>query len=393
MPFGNGATLSFGVKPLTGGAQGLTATVNGLTVQASITVDPAVRRGTCTFPANTLTTTCSISPAQHDLAHTLLVFQAVSPGTTAPVEAEVRCRLSGVTQITCARNAVSSSPANAAIWWQTLELPSGLAVTRGFDNAGCPASSVTLPSPVDVTTSFNLSSVSAIGANYDADDMTSTRLSSDGLQLIYEPVVPGNNCVGHEYQVATMSGVSVVRGVSAGFSSIGPSTRVQTVGGLAAASSSSVLLTQSNLLGASPPASASMCHFFARGELDSATTLKFSRGSTLLTGCDSYATGNLTWQRLDFGSRASVQPFTVTLTSTTATQTITAVDPTRALVFSGGMMTSGLATGESANTNSGTDQIGDALASFELAASQVTVRRAGATAAATFTFYVVQLQP
>jgi hypothetical protein len=78
----------------------------------------------------------------------------------------------------------------------------------------------------------------------------------------------------------------------------------------------------------------------------------------------------------------------------TTLATFTAVDPTRTLVFAGGTMASGQATGETAWDNGGNDEIGDVMATFELLnGTQARVTRAETFSTAQFTLYVVEFEP
>ena len=255
------STLSLAVRPVTGVNQTLQAAMAGnLNDSHSLTVEPAVRRGTCVMSVSQSSTTCTISPAQRDLSKTLLVFQAISPQANEPPEAEVQCQLTSSSEVTCSRGSLPpGSP--TTIVWQTLELPDGLTVQRGSNSLVCPSAAISLLTPVDATTSFNLSSVWGNGGNYRSDDMTSSRLSADGLSLFLEPPSAVNPCIGYEYQVASMAGVTVVRGVTSGFTSGGMGGRERLVVGLAAPSANAVLVSQTNLAGVpAPPGNTSMCH-------------------------------------------------------------------------------------------------------------------------------------
>jgi len=98
---------------------------------------------------------------------------------------------------------------------------------------------------------------------------------------------------------------------------------------------------------------------------------------------------------MDLAAGATGQPLTVSIVGNQdqGTQTISTVDTTRTLVFSGGMMGGGLGTGETANNNGGSDEIGDSLAAFSLTANAVTLNRGDTNATSIFTFYVVQFEP
>lgn len=378
----------FYIRPITGGNVTITAVASFGTTQLTMRVNGAVRRGTCSMGTSALSVNCSINPQQTNVSHTLLVFQSIVGNANEPQAAEVRCRVASVDTITCSRTQAGEP---GTIQWQTLELPTNLSVQR-FNSTFCPPVPVPLTPAVDPARSFSLSSVSGTGNNYDGDDMTSSRIV-DGGSVVFE-AGGGMLCQGFDLQVAEWgSGVTVVRGVSPGFVA---GDSANNVIGLSAAGPNSVVLAGSNLVGGSVPGSASMCHFFTRGDIDSPTTLAFTRGGTN-ANCDNYATGQIIWQRIDFGSRARVLPSVVTLPMNTASTTTTltsAVDMTRSLVFTSGGMAGGQGTGETSYNNSADDEIGDVLATFELISNtQVRVTRAEQFSTALFTMYVVEFEP
>jgi hypothetical protein len=167
--------------------------------------------------------------------------------------------------------------------------------------------------------------------------------------------------------------------------------------GLPAASANTVLFNQA-LTGAPAPIdpTTSMCNLFVRSEMPSPTTLVFSRGgdNPNSTACTNPALASVAWERVDFGNRARVQAFTQVFNSLGSTDvTIASVDTTRTLVFSGGQMAAGQATGETSADTANDDTIGTAVARFELI-NDTTVRvTKGHQGSGTFTFYVVELEP
>jgi hypothetical protein len=357
----------------------------------TLTGTAAVRRGTCVLLAAALTTTCFVPPPAPLPARSLLVFQARAhdPLDDDPPAHETRCRLVGP-DITCARSAPGPV---VNITWQILELASGLSVQRAF-GAQCSPNPIALATPVNPAQSFVLASVSGGGLNLNDDDLTVARLvgagTDAGVAVSFEPA---GDCSAWEFQVASLSGLTVLHGVSPGF---GPGVmRVQTATGLPPASPNTVLLTQ---LAAVPlPNTAATCYYFARGAVSSPTSLTFTRATPAPTGsCDNFASGALHWQRLDFGTRGRVQQHVVSfiMGQTTIGVPITAVDPTRTLTFLGTQAVQGLALGEVGDSMSGNDELGPATATTELSTpTSVTVTRPTDEESAIFTLYVVELVP
>jgi hypothetical protein len=261
--------------------------------------------------------------------------------------------------------------------------------TGGGSN-GCPATAAPLPllSPVDPAQSFVLASFAGVGANYDGDDL-STAVLTDGGVVIDPNAQP---CSDYEYQVVTLPGTSVLRGELTSAFAVG--SRTQSVNGLPMASANAVLLHGARVT-STIPNTLSMCHLFVRGDMPTTTSLRFSRGADALPGlCEFYPLDRVTWERVDFGTHANVQHFTVSTGGNRINQAIAAVDPTRALVFAGGQQAGGTATGETSLNDTGGDNIGSATARFELLAStSVDVTRGRSQATGAFTFYVVELEP
>jgi hypothetical protein len=227
-----------------------------------------------------------------------------------------------------------------------------------------------------------------VGTNYDAADLSSAVLSDGGV------VINPNSqpCSDYEYQVATLPGISVLRGELT--SALPAGSRTKSVNGLPIASANAVLLHAARVT-SSIPNSASMCHLFVRGDMPTTTSLGFSRGADALQGlCEFYPVDRVAWERVDFGTRANVQQFTVGTGSIRVNRAISAVDPTRTLVFAGGQQAGGTATGETSQDDPGSDNIGPATARFDLlSATSVDVIRGRAQNTGVFTLYVVELEP
>ena len=221
-------------------------------------------------------------------------------------------------------------------------------------------------------------------------------MSDGSLRMTRDAYIPaivsGPYCSGW-----SMAGIQVTAATVPGFSIFGGSgaARTITVSGLSSVDAG-VVLTQ---LAAPPgtPNSIAMCYQFARGTVSSPTSLTFTRGGGILFGtCDNYSSGDISYQRVDFGPRASVQQHLVTIPHALATQTVTlnpAVDPSRTLVFFSGMTTSGLATGETGDRASGNDRINHVVATAALlSGNQVLVSRQEALEPAQYTLFVVEFR-
>ena len=136
-------------------------------------------------------------------------------------------------------------------------------------------------------------------------------------------------------------------------------------------------------------------HLRSYRQLFGPTTLTITRGAGTADGGCRLLDLPVAWERVDFGTRASVQTITTTLPAAAlfVDVAVAPVDLTRTLVLSGAQTVSGQSGGESAENVS--NLFGsEASARFELTtATNVRVTREHASAAATFTFYVIQVEP
>jgi hypothetical protein len=130
-----------------------------------------------------------------------------------------------------------------------------------------------------------------------------------------------------------------------------------------------------------------------RGAMPSSSSIAFTR-SAGDGGCLVQAMENLSYERVDFGTKGLVREYTATFAPGTASRsvTITPVDTTRTLVFASSQIAAGQGAGE-------TDHDGIALfneGAFQLVitnATTVTVTRVESTSTAIVTFYVAELVP
>jgi hypothetical protein len=378
---------TFYFKGKTGGTFAVSASPSGLTpASQNETILPAVRTGTCTLAAGTFSVTCPITPKQLDKSKTMLFFQA-SSDDDSPDTASLRCTLTAEDTITCRRND-GDEPGDPAvtILWQTAELPSGLKVQHlqpSCNNA--PLTAVPIQPVSSLQNTFLLVSSEQDGSTQGDDDYYTASLSQED----HVDIEFSLNCISSwraSHQVVELQGASVTRGLT------GSMTGTQlVVSGLQAVDpATTALLFTYRTSGAS---SQVMCDRVLRGELTSPTSLTFSRGAGA-TGCAGPIIGAISWERIEFGSRAAAQHFQVTMDAATRTVNvpITAVDVTRTLVFATGQMQSGQAGGETSYASD--DVIGTSLGWHALTApTTLTVGRGSQAGTSRWSSTVLQLEP
>ncbi|MEW6432136.1 MAG: hypothetical protein AB1730_11575 [Myxococcota bacterium] len=392
------STATFWVKPLTGGPQTIAATASFGTASQTLTILPIVRRATCSFDAPTasdggsfifdLSTTCTFTPAVQDLNHALVFSQAIASANHDGAS-QARCFLSSNTTVTCYR---SNGDSAAPVHVQVAEIPQGLQV-RHFTAASCSAAArVNLSPAVDPSKTFVLKTLENVDP-FKTPNMTTARLHPDGGQV----ELLGGSCSGYALQVAEWDGVKVTRFDPDG--GLAPGSLDVTWTGFSAASNARVLLVQPQLKEI-PGRTPSTCDFAVRGWLPSPSSLAVRRGGgTADGGCELSAVEPLVLERIDLGPHAVVQEQTVSLGmgQSTATVQLRPVDPTRTVVFAGTQLGAGQSTGELEAVSPVIDPqptANTATAIFLLtSADTVTVTRASTNARATFTFYVVELDP
>jgi hypothetical protein len=385
VPFASGSTRArFYFKGITGGVVTLSATHPGASAASqSETIRSVVRTGTCSLAAGSSTVSCPISPAQFDVAKTLLLFQATSAGG-GPNDADIRCSLATTSSISCVRGGTTGA---VTIQWQTAELATGLKVQHLQTTcSGSISTSVTLPQSVSsLGNTFLLVSADQAGVTLGPDDFFSASISEpDHVDFDFtEGCSPSMRMA---LQVVELTGASVTRGVT------GPMLGTQTVvTGLPPVnlSSSALLFTWS----VSGPSTPGLCDRVIRGELTSPTSITFSRGQGA-TGCEDHDIDSISWERIDFGDRARAQqvPVTMSAGTTVASVPITAVDLTRTLSFASGQAQCGQGLGE--GSFSGDDIIGEVVGRHALTSSTtLEVTRATSSGTAQWSSTVLQLVP
>lgn len=381
------ASRVFYVKPITGRGQVLTARApTGTPATQGWPVLPIVRRSNCTLAAGAMSNNSCYIPGTVSVVddYSLIVTQATtSAGNGDPGDGQVRCHFSGSNaRLICTRE---SSIGDVLVHFQVVEISRDFRVEHVYPPGSC--GTLTLGYWVNPAQSFVFKSVTNTGTAFGGNDVAMYTLTAPNQ------VTNTSGCGGAEVNVAQWTGVTVTRvsvdgGIPMGVSSV-------TVEGLPATASSNVVVvaqaTAPNMWGNS-----TSCEYFVRGQLASPTSVQLTRGAGG-TMCASQAL-QAHFERIDFGSRATVQTKNTLVARGTASVDvpITPVDATRTFVFT----SSQSAGGQGATEHDGTPYSAGLLAT-ELVANPdggyqsdvVTVRRGSTAGNAQVTFFVVQVEP
>ena len=126
-----------------------------------------------------------------------------------------------------------------------------------------------------------------------------------------------------------------------------------------------------------------------RGEIDSSTSLSFTRGDSA-PGCDVQNILAIAWERVEFADGTTVEQVQPAMAATVATDNvgILSVDLGRSVVFAGGQHTAGQAIGE--GSYAGNDILGAMVGRHTLTTSaNLLVTRDDTNGSARWTSYVV----
>ncbi|HEY8207567.1 MAG TPA: hypothetical protein VIG99_08805 [Myxococcaceae bacterium] len=375
---------SFYFRGRTGGTFTVTASPGALApVSQSEVILPTVRRGTCTMFAANTSVNCAISPAQFDLTKTFMMFQAVPGDEADPSTSNVRCKLSSTSNVRCTRDDFNF--ADVSIAWQTVELPSGITVQHV--DASCDGTQTVLSVPIATVAStadtFVLASHEEFGFDQDDDNMATIELTSQ----TNVDVTVGSGCDWDlSLQVVEIPGISVTTGRV----QLAPGDDVGAVTGLPAASAGTVVLHSHQT---NSPAGGT-CNFAIRGQVDTGTSLRFTRGNGNF-GVACYDSNiDVSFQRIDFGPLATIQVPNISMAPASFvvnTTLPTAVDTSRTIVFSGDQAISGQGMGET--DYPWDDIIGEAMATHRLTSStNLRLSRGEADESARFTPFVLQIE-
>lgn len=382
--------VTFYVRGTTAQSVQITASAtNWLPASQSETILPVVRTGTCTLPSGGTSVTCPISPAQIDRTKTLLFFQA-SSNDNSPDSASLRCSLSARDAITCSRNGGNgaSDPA-VRIQWQTAELVSGINVQHLQASCeGTPLIELPIQPVSSLQNAFLLVSSEKNGVTQGDDDYYAASLF-EGDGEFHVDLEFSVNCIASwraSVQVVEFEGADVTRGLTGSMTD----NRLVVSNLPAVDLASTMLLFTYRTSGAAGPA---LCDRVLRGELTSPTSITFSRGAGA-EDCTDAIIDSISWERIEFGGGMSMQHFLVSMDEGVQTTTvpITAVDPTRTLVFATGQMQSGQAGGETSYAED--DVIGTSLG-WHILTSPTTleVTRGSGEGVAQWNSTVLQIDP
>jgi hypothetical protein len=347
------------------------------------------RHGSCAIAAGATTASCPITPPHDDVRHTALIFQATDDDAV-PGGFDIRCVVAAADTIACDRQVATTS--EATISWQTVERDAGFAVQQISFTCDQLETFIQPIAPVDPASAFVLGSWTQQGAFLNDDDFLTLELSASSVVVQTGSTDPcgisGVSAMQGAIQVIDVSGATVMRGTDGPMSAVATTLTVSNLPPVNLATTA-LIFTYRSASNQVP-----VCELMVRGELSSPTTLTFSRGMG-----DSNCTGPeieaIAWQRIDFGTLASVQPFTIDLapTITSMTTPISAVDPARSIVLSTAQGVNGQGTGEG---NSLTSLLGGELTatmSLGPASDSVVVRRAAAIGSARLSGQVIQWNP
>ncbi|HYV49833.1 MAG TPA: hypothetical protein VFA20_33485 [Myxococcaceae bacterium] len=338
---------------------------------------PNVRTGSCGMSDGTLSIACTIPmPGVFDLSRAFVVIQAISNDDN-PNGVNVRCRLTDATTITCSRAGITGW---VDVAWQLVELPTGLFVQR-VDNSVCTGNVITLPQAVDPAKTFLLFTAEGSGLTVDANDYRTVSLVSPTQVEVLNNTDCGNAIL--DVQVVQWEGAVVDRGVlDAGFV---PSVSVTT--GTPADLGRSFLLHSARFTGGSP-----LCGFQIRGQLTTDTSIDFTRGDGDTVNCPTPDITAISWERVQLPTGATAQQKVISMADgeSTATATLSPVDPARSFAFASSNFNAGQGFGET--TYNADDQPGAVGAKLSLATgSRLQADRAVDGGSSKWTSYVVEL--
>jgi hypothetical protein len=382
--FASGATrANFYFRGRTGITFTVSAQVTGFTrVSQAATLLPVVRTGTCTLADTALSVSCPISPPQRDVTKTMLLYQATSSSADSQ-SANVRCALTSTSTVTCSR---SGGLGVATVGWQTAELASGLRVQHVDTTCGgLPTVGVPIQPIASTANAFVLVSSQIDGTTHDTNDFFTAYLgATDHVDLQF-----GTSCISSwsgSLQVVELTGATVARGILSG----GEGTQFVASGLPAADPATSVLLFTYRLAATSLPG---ICDRVLRGEITSSTSLTFTRAAGA-TGCEDAAIEAISWERISLGARGQAQHQSITLGDGAGgvQRSISAVDPTRTLVFASGQALSGQGGGEGSYASD--DVLGAVIGRHFLASpTLLEVRRDAPVGSARWFSTVLQIEP
>lgn len=392
------STASFFFKGTTAGSMAAAAATSFGSANQTEIILANVQTGTCAVPNGTTGVTCMISPALLDTTKTMLFFQTSSYDNTAQ-SSNVRCRLTSTTALVCDRSGTGTAgfSGQVDVSWQTVELASGITVQHLSTTCGATTPFTVPITPVASTAdTFLLGSGLRTGADQSGDDFYTLDLPGNaGVEYEFDPSNPCTLDWAGAVQVVEIPGIAVTRGVTAPITGTG-----LTLTGLPPVNLASTVLlidvTFDNLTVADyGPA---ICARMFRAEMTAPDTITLTRGNgSTDPACSTAPVHAISWQRIDFGTRARVQAVDAAMSFgfASATATIAAVDLSRSMALSSGQAIGGQGGGET--DFSGDDILGVATAQHLLPTSTSLRLTRNATSstlgAGTWSAYVIEWVP
>jgi hypothetical protein len=327
---------------------------------------------------------CAITPALLDIDQTLLLFQATSTNDGSD-RANVRCRLSSLSQVTCERH--NGGGSDVSIRWSVAEFPAGM----GVQHQAISCSNNTTPVPLSTLamdeTFLLLSSYkdgNSMGSNV---PRLAVLMTQTGAEIRKTGGCGGND---HNHlQAVTYAGASVQRGVPT-LNNGTLSTQVTLTNPVVP--SRSILLYSYTSDGSGD----NICNRVLRGELtNGGNQVSFSRGDGDTANCVS-SQFFISWEVVQFPVGTVVQQVTQSLVAgaegLSASTQISPVDLSRTLVIGGGQWASGQLHGEGRHSSS--ELISEMRAQAWLTDSTtLNFSRVTSNNTAKFTAYVIQFKP
>ncbi|MBN1209229.1 MAG: hypothetical protein JXB05_30505 [Myxococcaceae bacterium] len=378
---------NFYFKGFTGGINAvgqlnLLASSAGLTPATQTeSIIPTVRTGECFMGPSSAGINCSVNPPLSEPGRAFLTFQATTKDKSSD-GANVRCFLDGLSGIKCDR-AGTGEPVN--IRWSVAEFPPGVAIEHHDVSCQGNPTSVSLASEAKLGSSFLLLSSRRAGSMLDPGASRIVELVSPFEAWIQRTSGCTSSDLSH-LQVVEYQGASVLRGrlefMSDSTAKVDLPTQMDP--------NRSILLYSYMASSSNDP----ICARMLRGELISdGRQVLFSRGQGDFANCGFTSIEAISWEVVQFPQGTLVQQVTQPLTEISAAVTLpTPVDPSRTLVIAGGQWASGQLHGEGKYDFN--DLPSDMRAQAFLSdASTVKIVRETTFAPATFTLFVIQLQP
>ncbi len=383
------STTTFYVSRATGLSYSLSATLGFATGSLPHHILPVVRAGSCLLASGNTIVTCPVEPPVLTLSDSFLVYQVAS-GSAVSGSVATLCELTGAASVTCRRGLTDM---DALINWQVAEVK-GATVQKAQTNCdGGSNIAIPIATSAPIGSSFVLSAGHNIGNAVDDNDFNIARLNGagTGLEFLFGGICASNQ--GMLGQVVTMPNITVTRGTTTLAEGIAQRTIVESP-----APQSGVLLAQ----WLAPSVGPAICDRTIRPELNGAL-VSFSRGNgSVAPFCAMQVLSQVFYEKIDFKTAASVQQISVMMGANIGATmaTITAVDRTRTLVFTGGQASMGQSLGESAHegTTNTTDFQGEVAVLLSLGgtgfeSTQLVALRASMLGASRWSAYVVELAP